>query len=352
MRLQAIEALGWHPGPASVAALLQRLEASGQAEELAAAATALGRLAAVEAAPRLARLLATDRPAGLRQAAVVALARIGGPEAVAALVTLIGDGDPLIELQAIQALGGLGNSAAAGPLMARFAIGLGGFRDADAAVLLAASAAWERELDSLTAVLRALIRLLPLGGGGYLERAAAGRGLPGGSAAALALADAQYRLRLVALEALGKLPRGGGLAFLTAFAGNGGSDPRLRGGGAGAGRGGARRRPGRSRGCPPGAGRAARRPGARGALERLPGLADAGRSGGGGGAGRAAGTRARRPGAAGGCRGGNRPRRRGGKRAVGSVRRRGCQITPDRSFRPDRSGQVAQARSLRPGRSA
>jgi len=148
---------------------------------------------------------------------------------VATLIGLLTVDDPVLQRLAIEALGALGDPVAAGPLFARFAVGLYGFLDAPDALLLAPDGGWVDELQLLTRSLRSLIALPPLGGGGLLERAAAGRRLPGGSALALALADAQFQLRLVALEALGHLPDSASAPFLAAFAGGGEQDARLRG---------------------------------------------------------------------------------------------------------------------------
>lgn len=231
VRRHAAGALARQGGPTAAAALRARLRDATDTAERAVLVAALGAVGAdaVEAVPSLARLLAAHQPPALRHAAADALGRIGGPAAVAALITLLGDEDPLLERRSIVALGQLGDTLAAGPLMARFAVGIEAFHRAGTDALLAGSGAWERELEALTAVLQALVRLPPLGGAGYLERAAAGRPLPGGSAAAVALKDAQHRLRMAALAALGKLPRGEAAAFLAAFAADAGVDPRLRG---------------------------------------------------------------------------------------------------------------------------
>lgn len=232
-RGQAARALARLGGEEALAALLARLEAAGDPAEQAVLIGALGSFGAAAATPalmaQLARLLSEAEPPPLRRAAADALARLGGPEAVAALLTLLGDGDVALERHAVQALGRLGESVAAGPLLARFAVGLGAFQAAEPEALLAEPGRWLTELETLAMVVRSLVALPPLGGGGHLERAAAGRSLPGGSADALALRDGQYRLRLAAIEALGRLPRGEGVPFLAAFAAETAGDSRLRG---------------------------------------------------------------------------------------------------------------------------
>lgn len=229
LRLHAILALAQQGDAAAIAPLLDHLEATSDAVERAATVLALGRLGAAEAVPRIARLLGAGEPPEVREAAAQALGLIGGGEAVATLIALLTDPDLRLQRLAIQGLAALGDPVAAGPLVARFATGLYGFLAASEATLLAPAAGWTEELQLMTRTLRALIALPPLGGGGLLERAAAGRGLPGGSASALALADAQFNLRLVALEALGYLPDSASAPFLAAFAGGGEQDARLRG---------------------------------------------------------------------------------------------------------------------------
>jgi putative membrane-bound dehydrogenase-like protein len=116
----AVAAAGHIGGPKMVEALTRFAERPVSAPALAGALDGLGKLKSAASAPVAARHL-THADAGVRAAAVDALAGIGGDPAVTAVLPLLADKRAGARRTAVAALGAVRNRSAVGPLLKAFA---------------------------------------------------------------------------------------------------------------------------------------------------------------------------------------------------------------------------------------
>lgn len=111
VRLAAIHALGDIESPTSLESLAAVLD-GGDVELAVAAAEAIDNLDIEGRAPAALVRATTSREPALRRAASIALANIGDPATVDALIALLGDEDNEVRLAAVEGLGEIGSPAA------------------------------------------------------------------------------------------------------------------------------------------------------------------------------------------------------------------------------------------------
>ncbi len=228
LRPRAVTALGKTGAAGAVKPLLESLDKAKNDAERLNIALALMTLGARDAVGPLTELLARTGNPALRVVIAAALGASRDGNAYPTLVRMLGEESLPVRLVALQSLRSLERAEAAEPIAA-MALGL---EDRLTAMsdneLIGESSGIVARLEIETVALRALIELGPVAGLEVLLRAARPRTLALDSTAAMALSQAFYLRRRVALYGLAYTDADDAFALLLGPAGVGDSDPRLR----------------------------------------------------------------------------------------------------------------------------
>lgn len=203
LRGPAIRALGNSGAETALAPLLRLLERPRDAREHAQTVEALGRLGRPAAQAPLAALLERTEAPGLRLRIVIALSAIRDGSSLPALIERLEDPDVAVRYFAASGLRDIGDAAAAPALGALALRILDRFAGQSPAEQVADAEAGRAELSILEQALWALVELDPAASREIFLFAAWPRPLPADSSEALALNDAVYLARRVALRGLG-----------------------------------------------------------------------------------------------------------------------------------------------------
>ena len=228
LRIRAIRALGSSRAEAAVGPLLAVLQAPRDELERAQTVEALGRLGSSDARAPLNTLLAESDDPQLRLRIVIALAAIRDGSSLPALIESLRDRAVAVRYFAVNGLREIGDPKAAPGLRDFARQTLDRLATLSPSARLRASEAIRAELSALEQAIWALVELDPGGSLQVFLQAGQPYDIPATSGAALAMADAYYLVRRVALRGLGYAGGDEARDMLEGAAGLQDTDPRLR----------------------------------------------------------------------------------------------------------------------------
>ncbi|MEM7352840.1 MAG: HEAT repeat domain-containing protein, partial [Acidobacteriota bacterium] len=219
LRVHATRALG-HAGVATSARpLLETLATAGDGKLRREIVSALGQIGSPVAQEPLTRLLTATQEPELRARVTVALGSIGGAGAVPALIELLQDEAPAIRFFAVRGLARAEDGRAVAPLAAFYRRLTERHADAAPAEILRRPAPYLADLEMRLEIVRALTRIDPPAARDVLLDAAVPVRFARDSAAALKLNQAAYQLRRAAIFGLGYTRSAAATRFLSSAGG-------------------------------------------------------------------------------------------------------------------------------------